>query len=117
MCASKRGHAKRPRRQEGWESRSGLGGIIRAGASKDPGPVADKRSPRSPREGTLSAARASIKDVASKDPGLALLQLGLVPVAVDTPRPVACRIVGVMDNAINHRAWVPADLADDPPRW
>ena len=52
----------------------------------------------------MSAARASIKDVASKDPGLALLQLGLVPVAVDTPRPVACRIVGVMDNAINHRA-------------
>jgi hypothetical protein len=52
----------------------------------------------------LSAARASIKDVASKDPSLALLQLGLMPIAVDTPRPVACRIVGVINNAINHRA-------------
>jgi hypothetical protein len=92
-----------PARKDGKEGR-GLGGIIRAAASKDPDPVADKRRPRSPREGKLSAARASIKDLASKDPGLALLQLGLVPIAVDTPRPVACRIVGVIDNAINHRA-------------
>jgi hypothetical protein len=67
--------------KKGWERRRGLGGIIRAGASKDPGPLADKRRPRSPREGKLSAVRASIKDLASKDPGLALLQLGLVPIA------------------------------------
>ena len=51
-----------------------------------------------------SAAKRIIRAEVPKDTGLALLQLGLVPIAVDTPRPVACRIVGVIDNAINHSA-------------
>ena len=59
-----------------------------------------KRRPRQSRR--PSAAKRIIRAEVPKDTGLALLQLGLVSIAVDTPRPVACRIVGVIDNAINH---------------
>src|SRR5829696_4112755 len=41
--------------------------------------------------------------------------LGPVPVAVDAARTVACRVMRVVDNAINHSTYVLAKLADDAP--
>ena len=61
-----------------------------------------KQRPRKSRR--PSAAKSIIRVAVPKDIGPVLMQLGLVPVAVDAARTVAGGVMGVVDNAINHRA-------------